>query len=177
MASIAATWGSTPAEREMHFPCDAYLSHANEVLYRAVTVRAPPAIVYRWLCQLRIAPYSYDWIDNIGRTSPRELTPGLERLERGQRVMTIFTLVDFQPGRHLTLLLTRRFAVRLFGDIAASYVVVPQADGARLVAKLRVASPGVLGAIRTRLLAWGDLVMMRKQLLTLKELAEQTTPA
>ena len=65
-------------------------------------MRAPAEVVYRWLCQLRVAPYSYDWIDNRGRRSPRELTPGLEQLAEGQTVM-IFRLVSFAWGRHLTL--------------------------------------------------------------------------
>jgi hypothetical protein len=44
------------------------------------------------------------------------------------------------------------------------------------VVKLRVDLPddGLVGRVRRWLLAWGDLVMMRKQLLTLKKLAERT---
>ena len=63
----------------------------------------PAARCFRWLCQLRVAPYSYDWIDNRGRRSPQELTPGLDQLEVGQTFMSFFVLRSFTPGRELTL--------------------------------------------------------------------------
>jgi hypothetical protein len=40
--------------------------------------------------------------DNLGRRSPRELTPGLDQLQVGQRIMTIFHLASFEPDRHLS---------------------------------------------------------------------------
>lgn len=47
-------------------------------------------------------------------------------------------------------------------------------DRSRLVVKLVFESPhGIHGALVRRLLPAGDLVMMRKQLLTLKALAER----
>jgi hypothetical protein len=144
-----------------------------DALYRAVTVDAPPALLFRWLCQLRAAPYSYDWLDNLGRRSPRRLTPGLDRLQVGQRVMTVFRLAAFEPDRHITAVLDR--PTNLFGGIAVTYLIVPQAAGrCRLVVKLAVAYPRTpIGTAMRALLPAGDLVMMRKQLLTLKELAER----
>src|SRR4029077_18564030 len=98
MSSLVTTWGSTASERARAFPCDGVLPHASFDLYRAVTVEAPASRVFRWLCQLRVAPYSYDLLDNWGRRSPRELTPGADDLAVGQKIMTIFTLVSFEIG-------------------------------------------------------------------------------
>jgi hypothetical protein len=168
------TWGSTEAERALELPCDRYVAEPDDVLHRAVSVAAPPATVFRWLCQLRVAPYSYDWIDNLGRRSPPELTPGLERLELGQPVMTIFDLVEFEPDRHITLLLRR--ARRVFGHCAVTYAVRPgDGRGCRIVVRLRWRYPGPapFAAAARRLLPLGDMVMMRRQLLNLKALAER----
>jgi hypothetical protein len=137
-------------------------------------VRASAPAVFRWLCQLRAAPYSYDWIDNLGRKSPRTLTPGLDQLAVGQRAMSIFELVAFEAGRHVTFR-TRRFAARLFPAVAITYLLVPVTPTeTRLLAKLALeVRPGRVGRIALFLIGWGDLVMMRKQLLTLRDLAEE----
>jgi len=172
--AYVATWGSTPAERSREYPCDRFLADADEALYRAIDVHAPPAVLFRWLCQLKLAPYSYDWIDNFGRRSPRELVPGVERLRIGDRCMTFFTLVDFTPDRQLTAT-ARRSA--LFGGLAVTYAIVPaDGDRSRLVVKLlvRYSRAPIVGRLERVLLPGGDLVMMRKQLLTLKDLAERT---
>jgi hypothetical protein len=174
--SMARTWGSTESERAAAYPCDRLLPGADDVLFRCVDVAAPAPVVFRWLCQLRVAPYSYDWLDNGGRASPPALTPGLERLERGQEVMSIFGLADYETDRHLTLLLRKPSALRAFGEVAGSYVVVPAgARACRLVVKLLTRYPrGLYGRFLRTFLPWGDLFMMRKQLFTLKRLAEAT---
>ena len=167
------TWGSSAGERELEFACDRFVAEPEDALYRALTVNAPPALLFRWLCQLRAAPYSYDWIDNLGRRSPRSLTPGLDRLQVGQRIMTVFRLAAFEPDRHITAVLGRPGA--LFGDLAVTYLIVPEAEErCRLVVKIAVAYPRTpIGAAMRALLPAGDLVMMRKQLLTIKKLAER----
>lgn len=167
-------WGTTAAERALRFPCDAFALEADEVLFRGVTVNAPATTVFRWLCQLRVAPYSYDWIDNWGRRSPPRLIEGLEQLARGQEFMSIFELVDYETDRHVTLRIKRASAAeRVFGDIRGTYLVSPVGQRSRLLVKLRAKYPPSLrGMATSRVLPWGDLVMMRRQLLNLKGLAE-----
>jgi hypothetical protein len=169
-------WGMRPGELDAPSPCDAQPGTWDAALFRAIDIDAPPEVTFRWLCQLRVAPYSYDWIDNGGRRSPPALTPGLEQLEVGQRVMSIFELVDFEAPRHLTLRLRRPRAIAVFGPLVCSYVVTERPDGrSRLLAKLLIQWPRKLpwSAMR-HVLPWGDLIMMRKQLRTLRHHAEST---
>jgi hypothetical protein len=162
-------WGSTPDERRMAYPCDRLLPDADHALFRAVDIAAPGATVFRWTCQLRVAPYSYDWIDNRGRQSPRVLVDGLDHLEVGQRFMTIFELRHFEPGRSVTLW----HEGPVFGRIAATYLVESLGNRSRLVVKLLVRDPRRPLALLTRhVLPVGDLVMMHRQLHNLKALAE-----
>jgi hypothetical protein len=151
------------------------VERAEATYFRGVTVGAPPATLFRWLCQMRAAPYSYDWIDNRGRHSPRALTPGLEHLAIGQSMMRIFTIVDFTQDRHLTLRIKQGTgAFSLFGDLAMTYLIVEESpERCRLLVKIMARYPrGVRGALMRRWLPWGDLVMMRRQLLNFKALAE-----
>src|SRR3990172_7309032 len=139
---ITTTWGTTTEERERAFPCDGLID-APACYWRGVTIDAPRVVVFRWLCQLRAAPYSYDLIDNRGRRSPQQLTPGLDGLAVGQRMMFIFDLLSFQRDAPITVRMRERgLAPRLFGDVAVSYTVAPaDTAGTRLVAKLAVRYP------------------------------------
>jgi hypothetical protein len=171
--SAVRGWGSSPAERTADYPCARILPDAVKSLHRAIDVDAPPEVVFRWLCQLRVAPYSYDILDNMGRRSPRQLTPGLDRLEPGQRFMMIYELVEFEPGRQLTVALKHFRGA--FGRMAITYRVTPRAGGgSRLVANRRLKPPrGPHGPLIKLNLPVIDLIMTRKQLRTLKRLAER----
>ncbi|MEE6280803.1 SRPBCC family protein [Georgenia sunbinii] len=174
-AGMPWVWGATREEVMAAYPCDDLAGPDDDRLVRAVRVAAPAHEVYTWLGNLRVAPYSYDWIDNLGRRSPRRPMPELGPFRTGQKVMYIFAVEDVTPGTDVTVRTRpgRRFA--LFGDVWVTYRVVPEGDGSRLVAVLRFgAGRGPLNRVRRRLLSWGDLPMMRKQLHTLRDLAERT---
>ena len=166
-------WNSTLEERERVYACDTVLPDHNDAYFRALTVSATPSTVFRWLCQMRVAPYSYDWIDNRGRRSPRELSDGVEILEPGQRFMSVFGLVSFEQDAHLTLELA---SPGRFPPLAISYCVLDSGDAtSRLVVKLVVQyGPGLFDRVTRLSLPTLDWIMMRKQLLNMKALAEAT---
>lgn len=169
-------WGATSAEQRAPYPCDRLVRARSEGWTRAVDVAAPPHIVFSWLRQLTIAPYSYDWIDFRGRKSPRVLLPRLPDLSVGQQFL-VFEIASFTTDAHITGVLPEAHA-RRYGHMAVSYTVRPHGKGSRLVVKVVVETGGTAGRrLLRRFLAWGDLIMMRKQLLTLKKLAEGVAAA
>jgi hypothetical protein len=171
---VATTWGTTPAERALPFPDDV-ADDDRQILWRGVDVSAPAPIVFRWLCQMRVAPYSYDWIDNGGRRSPQTLTPGLDALAIGQDFM-IFRLAAFEPAVSLTIETPPGSrGERVFGNVSITYWArAVGEDRTRLLVKLRVRpARSVYGAFLRGFLPWGDLVMMRRQLLNFRRLAER----
>jgi hypothetical protein len=167
-------WGTNETDRELSFECDRYVQKPHSEYYRGIDIQAPAPVVFRWLCQLRVAPYSHDWIDNFGRRSPRELIPGLERLAAGQRMLSIFELVEFEPDSKLTMRICRRRL--LCGDVACSYRLEPyDSHSCKLLAKVTTHhSSGLLGTSRRMTLRWGELIMMQTQFRNFKQLAEAT---
>src|SRR5262245_65246563 len=112
---LAKFWNATPEERTASYPCDHYLSVPYEGLVRAIDVEAPPEVLFRWLCQLKVAPYSYDWIDHWG-----------------QRFL-IGEIVDCEPNRHISGVSRPEFE-RLYGPLAITYAIRPKGERAcRLV--------------------------------------------
>jgi hypothetical protein len=162
---IGDRWGVSRSETTRVYPCDDLVASPRLQAWRGVYVEAPAEMVWPWVAQVRIAPYSYDWIDNLGHRSPAELV-GLPEPQVGDRFSTVAgrsvgRIVSVDHGRQLT---------GNIGDVYMSYVLVPrERDGTRLLLKViartaRWAAPG---------LSVGDLIMARRQLLNLKQLAER----
>lgn len=163
------TWGSVrPVDLTRPLPCDQWVDRPDQVLHRAVDVAAPPDLTFRWVGQLRLAPYSYDWIDNLGRPSPRELDGDLAPPSPGERINTIFRVVHTEPGRSITM----RFAADWFGEVVCTYLVEPIDGGSRILVRFPIRyARGPAAALASWVLPGGDLVMMRRQLQRLARLA------
>lgn len=162
------SWGATDAEIDADYPCAALVREPAARMIRAVDVAAPAAVAFRWVCQLTVAPYSYDLIDNLGRRSPRTLTPGADAPARGTPFVMIFQIADVVAGREITGV-GRPGPTRRFGPMACTYRVTPTGGHrSRLIGRLDLTAGRLAAPI-----AWGDLVMMRKQLRTLAACAER----
>lgn len=143
---------------------------------RAVTVAAQPKDIWPWLVQIgfgRAGWYSYDWIDNLGRPSAQHIIPELQRLEVGD-------LVPLGPGEGSGLWVKALEADRwmLWADKEGAttwfWGLYPLDDGhTRLITRVRIrynwTSPWIFFHLALDI---GDIVMMRKCMLGIKQRAE-----
>jgi hypothetical protein len=162
---IGDRWGVSDDEIARTYPCDDFVSSPTLRAWRGVSVEAPAEAVWPWVAQVRLAPYSYDWIDNLGRRSPRELVdlpePRVGDTFSATGGRRLGRIVSVAPGEQLTGVIMGAFM---------SYVLVPQErDTSRLLLKL-VMRTNRLVAVGVSV---GDLVMARRQLLNFKQLAER----
>jgi hypothetical protein len=162
---IGDRWGVSDSEIARSYPCDEFVTTPTLQAWRGVTVQAPAEAVWPWVTQVRLAPYSYDWIDNFGRRSPRELV-GIPEPRVGDRFTTsgrreLGRIVSVDPGKELTATIM---------GACMSYVLVPRDQyTTRLLLKLTLRTSRWASLV----LSVGDLIMARRQLLNLKLLAEQ----
>jgi hypothetical protein len=164
---IADRWGVTDAEVARQYPCDDVVPAPAGQFWRGVTVNTEPGRIWPWLTQIRVAPYSYDWVDNLGHRSPRVLLslpePAVGDNFTSAAGRRLGVVLSVEPGRQLT------------GGIAGivmSYVLQPDSERTRLLLKISVPAARFSGPPLV-LLSIGDLVMARRQLLNFKRLAEQ----
>jgi hypothetical protein len=133
--------------------------------WRGITVNVPADELWPWVTQVRVAPYSYDRIDNLGRRSPRTLL-GLPEPVVGDAFTSAGGL---SLGRILSVDAPHQLTARIAGTVISYVLDQPsQRSHTRLLMKLVSGLPRPLAP----LLSVGDLVMARRQLLNWKQLAE-----
>ena len=103
---IGDRWGVTDDEVARRYPCDDNVPSPVVQAWRGVTVDTTPDGVWPWITQIRLAPYSYDWLDNRGRRSPQQLRVQDEPVA-GDRFTTAASgtcgrILSVSPGEQLT---------------------------------------------------------------------------
>lgn len=168
-------WGATDAEVARALPGDDFVSHPTFNATRAVTVNAPPEKIWPWLVQIglgRAGWYSYDWIDNLSRPSARRILPEFQELKPGDLIPVSpdgkqgFKVHTVEPGRYM-----------IWGEPGEMswlwYLDPVSPSETRLLTRIRIkydwTSPTMAFFLVTDV---GDIVMMRKCLLGIKERAE-----
>src|SRR3954451_23370383 len=131
MTMIGDRWNVTDDEVARTYPCDDLVYAPTLQAWRGVTVHTTPKVLWPWVAQIRIAPYSYDWIDNLGRRSPQQLV-GLPEPVVGESFTIAATrqfgsILAVEPPEHLTGEIMRA---------SISYVLVPEGQSTRLLMKV-----------------------------------------
>ncbi len=173
-------WGATDDEAGRAMPGDDLLANPDLLTTRAVTVAAPPGVIWPWLVQMgpgRGGAYTYDWIENLlglGMHSAHEILPQFQDLRVGDaqrlgaRGPTLRAAV-LEPERSLVLRSED-------GNWVWAFQLVPCSTGTRLISRNRIATPGATWSVRalyTYLMEPGSLIMERKMLLGIKDRAER----
>jgi len=169
MPLICFTWGTTDYERRLKFPCDSYVETFDAAYYRGITIEASPEIVFRILGQLRIT------LNDFKTYQPSGPIPEAEVLTVGREIMEFFEILSYENNRHVTVGIQKGSRQsKVFGDVCVSYAIMPQEkDRCRLIVKYLISYPKSLGWLLRFILPWGDLVMMRRQLLKIKRVSEE----
>lgn len=173
------SWGSTKEERSQSLVGDDIVTQPNFVATRAVSINAPPAQVWKWIIQIgsgRAGWYSLDWIDNANVPSSRAILPEFQKIELDYFVP--FTpdqkngmwVKDFKEPDHI-----------LWWDKKGNgswgwYLFKDQTGGTRLLTRLRTkydfSFPWIIYYL---IYDFGDIVMMSRCMLGIKERAEQAS--
>jgi hypothetical protein len=170
-------WGATDEEVARPMPGDDLVARPHFNATRAVTVRAGPKHIWPWLLQMGIGRagwYSYDIVDNLGRPSARRILPEYQEPRVGALIpmspvgeLGVY-IHSFEPQRWLV------WGDKGQGKTSWVWGLYPIDDTAtRLVSRIRLHydwfSPSIIFSL---LLDVGDIVMMRKCMLGIKERAE-----
>lgn len=156
------TWGATAAEAATELPGDDMVESDAPRTTRAVTIDAPPEVVWRWLVQIgedRAGFYSYDWLERLAGTrihNADTIHPQWQDVHVGDTVWlgrrfgerARQVVAELQPASHLVLMSgpdferTRR-GEKAFGSWA--FYLRPHHGGTRLLARGIGGPVGVTG--------------------------------
>ncbi len=170
------TWGATSEESKESLPGDDLVQNPHFVATRAVTISAPPSQVWKWIIQIgsaRAGWYSLDWMDNAGVPSSRKILPEFQRIATDD-------FIPFTPDQKNGMWVKdyKEFEYILWWDKKGKatwlwYLKEVDGGGTRLMTRLRTRYNFKFPWVAYYLLYdFGDIVMMRKCMLGIKERAE-----
>lgn len=169
--------GANQAELRRTYPGDDLFGHA-EVVTRAITIDACAADIWPWIVQMgygRAGWYSFDLLDNLGRSSAHRIIPAYQQLAVGDEMAlsprSAFRVHDIERERFLVLTYDGKA-----GSASWLFWLEPIDDhSTRLVERIRGhASANPLMQLTALLGDAGDVVLMLTHLNNLKRRSERS---
>jgi hypothetical protein len=169
-------WGATDDEGKCTMCGDDIVQKPNFIATRAVSIEAPPTEVWKWIVQIgsgRAGFYSIDFIDNANVPSSRDILPKYQRIEQDY-------FIPFTPNQKNGMWVKdyREPEYILWWDRKGNgtwgWLLQQNEAGTRLITRLRTkydfSFPWIIYYI---LYDFGDIIMMRKCMLGIKERSEK----
>ena len=178
-------WGATDDEVKCVMSGDDIVQKPHFVATRAISIKAPPTEVWKWIVQIgsgRAGFYSIDFIDNANVPSSRDILPKYQRIEQDY-------FIPFTPNQKNGMWVKnyREPEYILWWDSPRErlhqqkgnatwgwFLRQTEAGETRLITRLRTkydfSFPWIIYYI---FYDFGDIIMMRKCMLGIKERAEK----
>jgi hypothetical protein len=171
-------WGATDEEMVRDLPGDEIVTSSGPSTTNAITIDAPPSLVWPWLVQMgpgRAGAYTYDWVENLFKLnmhSADRIVPEWQHMEVGDTFPMgpngpSLGVVSIEPERSLVLAYPD-------GTWSWSFLLEPvEGERTRLITRNRMPVHRPADRIRLELMLPGAFLMMRKMLLGIRERAER----
>jgi hypothetical protein len=168
-------WGATTAEANARLPGDELLEEAARVATRAISIDAPPSVVWPWIAQMGPFPrggaYTYDWIENLlglDMHSADRLLLEYQHPRVGEGFGYGTNQMRFERVESERVLALRSND----RNWVWSFVLEEQGEGTRLISRNRFRLPRLRDKIGMIPMEPASLVMERKMLQGIKQRAE-----
>ena len=170
------TWGATHKEALYRLTGNEIVKKPHFVATRAVTINAPANEVWKWIIQIgsaRAGWYSIDWIDNGGVSSSTEILPEFQKIEEGYFIPFTF---NQKNGMWVKEYIENEYILWWDKKNNATwgwFLKQSENNQTRLITRLRIKYSFSFPRIIYYMISYiGDIIMMRKCMLGIKERAE-----
>ena len=172
----AVSWGIDPDLSAAELPGDDLVVDPIAVDTRSIEIDAPPSAVWPWLVQMgddRGGEYSYSLFGLPHRKGAERIVPEWQDLAVGDRINE-WVVHRLEPER----------ALILYSDVAGcwswAFILEPLEDVShtRLIERIR-SRPALarrVGVVAMRVVGLGTFLMVRKQMLTIRDRAAGVHP-
>jgi hypothetical protein len=150
--------------------------HCKELL-RHIEIKATRSEIFTWLKQLRVAPYSYDFIDNRFRESPDYIIENLPPLKVNTHFLLAFHIYAFREDSFIAGRFCQPINPPLnlyMNDMFVEYRIAEQGSETMLWCKIKAfINSGLSSKGFFAIFSVANKIMMTKQIRKIKKLSER----